>query len=238
MFIDLKEILKDNRVVNGEIIYEAGSVVSELTLKDFLFRKGDDGYTYEPCPNGVYLFFEKEDSKETECLYVGKCSSRSFIERIPSHFDAREKAWFHSFLKAHLVYLHYPAWLKENEKEENVENIKAYRASLRKDKKEFKEKEYIESAKKILVDEKSLFITFISVPYTNNRLYEDSGEKKKYSKLNSRLEKYLKIQLEPSFNRYISEYRDVKGQGFIDYLISLEIKGFKNKDYLKTKLCI
>jgi hypothetical protein len=64
MFIDLKEILKDNRVVNGEIIYEAGSVVSELTLKDFLFRKGDDGYTYEPCPNGVYLFFKKEEGKE------------------------------------------------------------------------------------------------------------------------------------------------------------------------------
>lgn len=30
----------------------------------------------------------------SELWYVGKCTSRSFIERIPSHFDQREEAWF------------------------------------------------------------------------------------------------------------------------------------------------
>jgi len=39
-------------------------------------------------PNGLYLFFD-----ESETLwYVGKATSRSFIERIPSHFDQRYHA--------------------------------------------------------------------------------------------------------------------------------------------------
>lgn len=41
-------------------------------------------------PNGVYLFYDDQDV----LWYVGKSTSRSFIERIPSHFDQREKAWF------------------------------------------------------------------------------------------------------------------------------------------------
>ena len=40
-------------------------------------------------PNGVYLMYSG-----SELWYVGKCTSRSFIERIPSHFDQREEAWF------------------------------------------------------------------------------------------------------------------------------------------------
>lgn len=46
-------------------------------------------------PNGLYLFFNEEN----ELMYVGKATSRSFIERIPAHFDQREDAWFNSLPK-------------------------------------------------------------------------------------------------------------------------------------------
>jgi hypothetical protein len=42
---------------------------------------------------GVYLFFDSNNI----CLYVGKATSRSFIERIPAHFDPRSFAWFTTF---------------------------------------------------------------------------------------------------------------------------------------------
>ena len=43
-------------------------------------------------PNGLYLFFDDVN----ELWYVGKSTSRSFIERIPSHFDPRQDAWFNT----------------------------------------------------------------------------------------------------------------------------------------------
>lgn len=43
-------------------------------------------------PNGLYLFFDQDD----ELWYVGKATSRSFIERVPSHFDQRQDAWFNT----------------------------------------------------------------------------------------------------------------------------------------------
>lgn len=46
-------------------------------------------------PNGIYLLYD-----EVNILwYVGKSTSRSFIERIPAHFDQREEAWFNSIPK-------------------------------------------------------------------------------------------------------------------------------------------
>lgn len=45
-------------------------------------------------PNGVYLFF-----KDKALWYVGKTTSRSFIERVPSHFDQREHVWFNTLPK-------------------------------------------------------------------------------------------------------------------------------------------
>ncbi|MEO1669224.1 MAG: hypothetical protein AAFR77_00345, partial [Cyanobacteria bacterium J06631_2] len=42
---------------------------------------------------GVYLFF----SLDNACLYVGKATSRSFISRIPAHFDPRSDSWFATF---------------------------------------------------------------------------------------------------------------------------------------------
>jgi hypothetical protein len=43
-------------------------------------------------PNGLYLFFDNEE----ELWYIGKATSRSFIERVPSHFDQRHDAWFNT----------------------------------------------------------------------------------------------------------------------------------------------
>jgi hypothetical protein len=47
-------------------------------------------------PNGVYFIF---GGNPRQLQYVGKCTSRSFIERIPAHFDQRERAWFNSLPK-------------------------------------------------------------------------------------------------------------------------------------------
>jgi hypothetical protein len=43
-------------------------------------------------PNGLYLFFDDQEV----LWYVGKSTSRSFIERVPSHFDQRQDAWFNT----------------------------------------------------------------------------------------------------------------------------------------------
>lgn len=42
-------------------------------------------------PNGLYFIFGENPN---ELKYIGKCTSRSFIERIPAHFDQREDSWF------------------------------------------------------------------------------------------------------------------------------------------------
>jgi len=46
-------------------------------------------------PHGVYVLF----SSDGVLQYVGKTTSRSFIERIPAHFDSREFAWFNTLAK-------------------------------------------------------------------------------------------------------------------------------------------
>jgi hypothetical protein len=47
-------------------------------------------------PNGLYFIF---GGNPRELQYIGKCTSRSFIERIPSHLDQREWAWFNTLPK-------------------------------------------------------------------------------------------------------------------------------------------
>ena len=45
--------------------------------------------------NGVYFFFD-----DRKCLqYIGKATSKSFIERIPAHFDPRRDSWFNTVTK-------------------------------------------------------------------------------------------------------------------------------------------
>jgi hypothetical protein len=46
--------------------------------------------------NGLYFIF---GGTPRQLQYIGKCTSRSFIERIPSHFDQREHAWFNTLPK-------------------------------------------------------------------------------------------------------------------------------------------
>jgi hypothetical protein len=44
--------------------------------------------------HGIYVF--KNQSDET---YVGRCTSRSYVERIAAHFDNRDNAWMNTILK-------------------------------------------------------------------------------------------------------------------------------------------
>lgn len=48
-----------------------------------------------PQPNGLYFLFDDQQRLQ----YVGKSSSRSFIERIPSHLDPRPSGWFNTLPK-------------------------------------------------------------------------------------------------------------------------------------------
>ena len=47
--------------------------------------------------NGIYFFVSPYD----DVVYVGKASSRCFVERLGGHFDLRAGNWFSSFLRAH-----------------------------------------------------------------------------------------------------------------------------------------
>jgi hypothetical protein len=63
-------------------------VLSEVTLGE-LCSMSDH-------PNGLYFIF---GGNPRGLQYVGKCTSRSFIERIPAHLDQREWAWFNTLPK-------------------------------------------------------------------------------------------------------------------------------------------
>ena len=67
-----------------------GIRLQDMKLKDFIFYN-DDRIT-SGC--GVYIF-----KNGTDFYYVGDCSSRSFIERIPCHFDTRPEAWMNTLVK-------------------------------------------------------------------------------------------------------------------------------------------
>jgi hypothetical protein len=73
-----------------EINATEGKKVNELLITDLILEKNDA----IEVNHGVYIFKNKN-----QIVYVGKTSSRSFVERIPSHFDNRDKAWMNSLLK-------------------------------------------------------------------------------------------------------------------------------------------
>ena len=81
------EDIKDKTLSQVEaILTKHKTDINKLKLSDLtLYGPG----------NGVYAFWY-----ENECEYVGKASSRSMVERIPSHFDTRERAWMNSYPKA------------------------------------------------------------------------------------------------------------------------------------------
>jgi hypothetical protein len=48
-------------------------------------------------PNGAYVFYENLSNEVP--FYVGRASSRSFLGRIPSHFEQREDYWMNALSK-------------------------------------------------------------------------------------------------------------------------------------------
>jgi hypothetical protein len=44
--------------------------------------------------HGIYVFKNQSDE-----IYVGRSTSRSFVERIAAHFDNRDNAWMNTILK-------------------------------------------------------------------------------------------------------------------------------------------
>ena len=66
-----------------------GDPLSRLTLQDLAVHN-------EGLPsNGLYIFYNCTGVLPT-VMYVGKCTSRSFLERIPSHLESREECWFNT----------------------------------------------------------------------------------------------------------------------------------------------
>ncbi len=73
----------------------SGVFLSNLTLSDLAQLKFKNG-EIENDNRGVYLF---RCAKTKQVFYIGKCSARVFVERIPMHFDLRPTGWFNQYLK-------------------------------------------------------------------------------------------------------------------------------------------
>ncbi|MCL4340866.1 MAG: hypothetical protein M1431_02040 [Candidatus Thermoplasmatota archaeon] len=72
-------------IVMSYVKPEMATPLSDLTLNDLAIYPGV----------GLYFFYDKSNNLQ----YVGKCTSRSFIERVPSHFDCRKHAQFATVAK-------------------------------------------------------------------------------------------------------------------------------------------
>ena len=57
----------------------------------------DDLAEVNDYPNGAYVFYER--LADDTPFYVGRASSRSFLGRIPSHFEQREDYWMNALSK-------------------------------------------------------------------------------------------------------------------------------------------
>ncbi len=74
-----------------EAIHDTKGIrLDELKVRDLTYHNGTELFPGE----GNYLFRE-----EKKIIYVGKCSSMSFTERIAKHFDIRHFAWMNRLLK-------------------------------------------------------------------------------------------------------------------------------------------
>lgn len=90
-FSEYKEIKEDNfNILLDAITNTSGKKVNQILLSDFILEE-PNGYELN---HGIYVF--KEDS---EIKYIGKASSRPFIERIPAHLDIRRNGWMNNMLK-------------------------------------------------------------------------------------------------------------------------------------------
>ncbi len=68
----------------------SGKKVNQILLSDFILEE-IDGYELN---HGIYVF-----KKDSEIKYIGKASSRPFIERVPAHLDIRRNGWMNNMLK-------------------------------------------------------------------------------------------------------------------------------------------
>lgn len=89
-----------------------GIALSELKILDLVHTELRSGH-------GVYVF------KTSKPLYIGKATSRSFIGRIPVHFDIGPDEWLNTFLKSYVK----PKWTKEEAKTKTRDD---YRIELEK----------------------------------------------------------------------------------------------------------
>ena len=66
-----------------------GTPLHRITLRDLSVHN-------EGLPsNGLYIFYRAEGVLPV-VMYVGKCTSRSFLERVPAHLESREECWFNT----------------------------------------------------------------------------------------------------------------------------------------------
>lgn len=72
--------------LKGELEKTVKRKISELKISDLVIYPGI----------GVYLFYNHAEKK---WWYVGKSTSRSFVERIPSHYDPRASSWMNVLTK-------------------------------------------------------------------------------------------------------------------------------------------
>lgn len=128
-----------------------GLPLSDCTISKLVFYK-DKKNKDNPIltGNGVYIFKDKDEIK-----YVGKCSSRSFVERIPAHLDVKNTCWFNSYLKR-LVKKdkknQIKSWFTKNDPKINDDKV----ALLK------------EQAKKLLKNDKLILINFKQSNYSKD----------------------------------------------------------------------
>jgi hypothetical protein len=90
-FSEYKEIKGDNfNILLDAITNSSGKKVNQILLSDFILEE-PNGYELN---HGIYIF-----KKGTENIYIGKASSRPFIERVPAHLDIRRNGWMNNMLK-------------------------------------------------------------------------------------------------------------------------------------------
>lgn len=79
---DFEDLSKKRlRVIKQQILNSNKIKINDLTLRHLIYFQNNPILF----GNGVYLFFNNQ-----KCIYVGKCSSRTFIQRIPAHLEMRD----------------------------------------------------------------------------------------------------------------------------------------------------
>jgi len=94
MHTTLEEILDKNITEIISLIKKDGRSkrIGEITLRDITFNNSNSF-----SGNGIYIFLEDTEGKNI--AYIGKSSSRAFLERIGGHIDFRIKGTFNNLLR-------------------------------------------------------------------------------------------------------------------------------------------